>query len=325
MTTTYVGIDVSAKDLHIATSNPRLKPRTVTNDPAGRKSLAKWLTERKAEMCVVLEPTGLYSLDVALELSKLNGVKVILPNPRAVRSFAKASMARNKDDATDAQILVAFGQQMQASPWVAPSDGTLQVRALSRTVIAVGQDKARIRQRIHALAATDTTPAVLLDELELGVTECVARQGRLRAAALKLIKQDSTLLAKYELLISLPGVGDGHAITLIGELCVLATDMTARQWTAHTGLDPVNYSSGTSILRRPHISRRGNARMRQCLYLASLVAAQRSPAVAKVHGRLVSRGKTKNQAHCAIMRKYLHVIHAMWKSGEPWEESRFGS
>jgi len=325
MSTIYVGIDVSAKQLEVATSSKRLKPRVFENDATGRKALAKWLGARDADIVVVLEPTGLYSLDVALGLVDMDGLQVVLPNPRAVHNFAKASMARNKDDATDAKVLVAFGQQMPIKPWISPSAATLQVRSISRAVIALGADKARLRHRLHALKATHTSPVILITELEQGLADLKARQARLRAAALELIKGDETLRVRYDLVCSLPGVAEGNAITIIGELCVLDPEMTAKQWTAHSGLDPVNHSSGSSVYRRPHISRRGNARLRQCLYLASLVAARRSPAVGRVHQRLVTRGKTRNQAHCAVMRKYLHVIHSMWKTGNEWDGSRFGA
>lgn len=325
MSTLYVGIDVSAKTLHVATSSPRLPPRTFKNDANGHAALGRWLRKRRCTCRVVLEPTGVYSLDVALALYDLEQVELAMPNPRAVRRFAEATLARGKDDRSDALVLVAFGKVMPFTRWQRPSHEALQARSISRMVIALGRDKATLRQRLHAARQTATTPSVVTEELQRAIEEIKKRQTRLRKAAKDLIMQSPELRARFEALVTMPGIADGHAITLLTELSVLPQDMTPKQWTAHAGLDPTSRQSGTTLNTRPRISRRGNARVRQSLYLASLTAVRHSNDVGRIHGRLVERGKTKNQAHCAVMRKYLHVIHAMWTSRSPWDGSRFGS
>lgn len=325
MSTLYVGIDVSAKTLHVATSSPRLQPRTFKNDAGGHSELCRWLRKRNCTCRVVLEPTGIYSLDVALALHDVEKVELAMPNPRAVRRFAEATLARGKDDRSDALVLVAFGQSMPFTPWQRPSDEALQARAISRMVIALGRDKAALRQRLHAARQTATTPSVVQEELQGAIKEIEKRQARLRKAAKDIIMRSPELRARFEVLVTMPGIADGHAITLLTELSVLPSDMSPKQWTAHAGLDPTSRQSGTTLKTRPRISRRGNARVRQSLYLASLTAVNCSDDVRRIHARLVERGKTKNQAHCAIMRKYLHVVHAMWTKGCIWDGSRFGS
>ena len=120
MNTLYVGIDVSAETLHVATSNPRLSFREFDNTLGGRRALRRWLERRKSPVRVVIEPTGLYSLDPATELANAPAIEVMMPNPRAVRSFGKASMVRSKTDLTDAHLLVQFGQQMPFQQWSPP-------------------------------------------------------------------------------------------------------------------------------------------------------------------------------------------------------------
>jgi hypothetical protein len=57
----------------------------------------------------------------------------------------------------------------------------------------------------------------------------------------------------------------------IGELAVLPP-MTARQWVAQAGLDVREECSGTSLARRPQLSKRGNKRLGAALFYPALTA-----------------------------------------------------
>ncbi len=323
MRVTYFGIDVSARELIICNSSSP-KVEVFENTAAGHKRLVRWLKKRRGSQRVVMEPTGLYSLDAAIALTDCKRVELAMPNPRAVRHFGHACLTRSKTDAIDAALLMAYGQQMPWVGWSAPNKVRLQLRAISRAILALGGDKAALKCRLHAVEATQSTPSIVAQELVQSITEAMERQNRLRDAAVELIKTDMELNRRYELLLTLPGIARGHAITLTAELCVLDEAMTAKQWVAFAGVDPVEHTSGKKVWRPPHISRRGNARVRHSLYMASTVAALHNDGVKRVHSALVERGKTKKQAHIAIGRKYLHVIHSMWRNNSSWDQNRFG-
>src|SRR5207249_2554632 len=128
------------------------------------------------------------------------------------------------------------------------------------------------------------------------------------------------LLARTD---SMPGFAAKAAVLVIGELSVLPP-MTARQWVAQAGLDVREESSGTSLARRPRLSKRGNKRRREALFYPALTAARCCPAAAapcSLPGagfveRLVAHGKTRRQAIVALMRKLRHGLHAMWRNDE---------
>src|SRR5207245_10557363 len=116
-----------------------------------------------------------------------------------------------------------------------------------------------------------------------------------------------------------PGFAAKAAVLVIGELSVLPP-MTARQWVAQAGLDVREETSGSSLARRPRLSKRGNKRLREALFYPALTAARCCPAAgapcslpgAGFVERLVARGKTRLQAIVALMRKLLHGLHALW-------------
>jgi transposase len=110
-----VGIDVSAKEL-VVTSD-RSRDARFDNDAAGHKKLIRFLTKGRRAARVVLEATGVYSLDLALALHRAPRIEVMVANPRAVANFAKAYLQRSKTDPLDAEVLLEFARRMPFTPW----------------------------------------------------------------------------------------------------------------------------------------------------------------------------------------------------------------
>jgi len=126
------------------------------------------------------------------------------------------------------------------------------------------------------------------------------------------------------LLLSVKGIGKTTAIQLIGELLVLPNDMTPRQWVAYAGLDPRVVESGTSVSKKRRLSKAGNGYLRRALFMPSLSASHHEVHVSAYYQHLINdNGLTKLQAICAVMRKLLHAIHGMLKSGKPFDGCRF--
>jgi transposase len=91
---------------------------------------------------------------------------------------------------------------------------------------------------------------------------------KLRRRALQLIAADAVLEQRYALLRSVPGIGEISAVQILAELLLLLPgDRDVRQWVANTGLDPREYSSGTSVRKHTRISKVG-----QCTFAAGLVS-----------------------------------------------------
>ena len=59
--------------------------------------------------------------------------------------------------------------------------------------------------------------------------------------------------------------------------------------------------------------------MRKALYMPSLVAMQHNPVIISFSQRLKERGKNGKVIVCAIMRKLIHLIFGILKSGKPFD------
>ncbi len=85
---------------------------------------------------------------------------------------------------------------------------------------------------------------------------------------------------------------------------------------AFIGLAPREKLSGTSIKGKPRLSKIGHARLRKALYMPVLVSIQCNPVMIDFYNRLKDKGKNGKVIVCAIMRKLVHVIFGVLKSGK---------
>ena len=322
---TDAGIEVSKDTLDVAVrrDESRLETARFTNDAAGHKKLLGWLSKGGRTVRVVLESTGTYSLDVALALHGARGVTVMVANPRAIKQFMGALMQRTKTDVTAAVALREFAIRMPLVAWEPPAAAVLELRGIARRIAALIAERARERNRLHALHATATASAIVGNDIAVNLRHLERRSALLATQAMTLIQAHPELQDAFDRLTSVPGIAAHSAIQLLSELLVLPRAMTVRQWVAHAGLDPRAHQSGTSVTKPARISKVGNAHIRRILYMPALVAVQRNAHVRAFYGKLVARGKTPLQAYVAVMRKLLHAIYGMLTTGTSFVGDKF--
>ncbi len=320
---TLVGIDVSARTLSLCLEKPEGKAQAfeLSNTPSGHQKLIQRLSGRNRTARIVLEATGIYHFDLALALHRASGIEVMVLNPRVARDFAKASRKRAKTDAVDADVLLEFARRMPLRAGQPPAKEVLELRDIARRIGSLNKIRTQEKNRLHARCA-ELSPAVRND-LEVNIRHLKRRLVRLQAEALDLVNQNPTLRRQFAHLTSIKGIAQASAIQILSELCGLPKSMTPRQWVAQAGLDPRPFESGHSVRVPTRISRVGNSRLRAALYLPSLVAIHHEPNVAAFYEKLVAKGKAKMQAIVAVMRKLLHAIYGMLRTGTDFDGNKF--
>lgn len=316
------GIDVGSQTLVLAIrqNGKAQKPRAFGNDPAGHAALAQALRQAKAER-VCLEATGAYHLDLAVALHDA-GFAVMVANPKAARRFAEAMMSRAKTDPVDAALLAEFADRMPFTAWERPADEVLALRAYARYLAALAQQRAQLKNQLHAWEQSRATPAAILEAVRGQIQDFTIQIELIQAQALQLILGQAALSEPYRLLVSVKGIALASAIALLGELLALPGGLGARQWVAMAGLDPRHHQSGDSVNKRPRISKAGNRHLRHALHMPALSAATHEPHLRGFYQHLVQRGLKKIQAVCAVMRKLLTALHAMLATKTPFDGSR---
>ena len=86
---------------------------------------------------------------------------------------------------------------------------------------------------------------------------------------------------------------------------------SAKQAAAYVGLHPHLFQSGASQWSR--LSKRGNRIARTALYRVALPAVQSNPRLRSFYQRLLSAGKAKKQALCAVAHKLVRICFALVK------------
>jgi len=313
------GIEVSSQTLLVARGSKA--PRAFPNTSAGHQAVLRFLDQAGGRVRVCMEATGRYGLDLALTLHGA-GVAVMVANPRAVRHFAIADMRRSKTDRVDAAVLVEFAARRRFRLWQPPSPTALQLVAVARRLQALTAMITAEKNRLHAASLSEALPGYVRLEITRHLQILARHVARLRQAAEQFIADDPELTERYQLLQSIPGFGPTSALQVLAELALLGPDLDVRQWVAAAGLDPRQYSSGSSVHKKTRISKLGNARLRRGLYLPALVAVQHEPHLAAFYQKLLARGKTKMQALVAVMRKLLHAIFGMFKHRQPYDGAK---
>ena len=306
-----VGIDVSKASLDVAFGLDTPVQR-FPNEPKGHRALVRALIKRPASR-IVMEATGGYEYRVLRHLTdqRLPALRV---NPRQVRDFARATGVLAKTDAIDARVLVRFGAAVEPEHRPLPSLEQERLARLHARRVQLMELRTAEMNRIQ-----QSTDAFIVRTIKAVITTFDKQIKLLEAEAADLIAQHEKLQRTFDILTSVPGVGDVTAVALMGQMPELGT--LSRQAAASlAGLAPFNKDSGNQRGQR-HISG-GRSAVRAALYMATLTALRFNPVIAEDFQRLSAAGKPHKVAHTACMRKLLTILNALVRDNQTWNEKK---
>lgn len=320
--TGLIAFDVGArKHAYAACVNGKDDAGELDNTP---EAIARFLARQQArcgQLRVVMEATGIYYLDMAVQLAEA-GVEVMVLNPKAAHHFARAMSQRSKTDALDARMLLAYLQRMDFVPWQPPTRAVLELRQLGRHLGRLAEQKVRLKNQLHALRSTRTSPAVVIEDMQDDLASLERRIERLSAEALARVRADAALSQRFDALDSITGIGPTSALALLAELLVLPRSMNSRACVCHAGLDVRIHRSGSSVELAPRLSKHGNKYLRRALYMPAMVAIVHDPHAKAFRDRLLARGKKKMQALAAVMRKLLTAVWALIRNPQAYDGAK---
>jgi transposase len=320
MNTITIGIDISKKKFDVSISNLKTKKvnKVFNNDHRGFEQLKSMLPE-ESEVIAALEATGCYGENLTRFLYN-NGIKVFVLNPAQVKSYAKSMLLRNKTDKVDCGVIADFItlHKERLQNWTPPIASFEKLRGLYRCSEDLKEDMIRVKGHIEACKNTDDLgkqEALITynDQLEF------IEKNEVEKKMLSIIDESPELLHKFDLLSSIPCVGQKTAIAILAELPEISNFNNAKQLAAYAGLNPAIRESGSSVRGRGGISRIGSAHLRKLLFLPAMVALRYNPIIKEFGDRLKAKKKNGKVVIVAAMRKLLHIIFGVLKTNEAFK------
>jgi transposase len=304
------GIDVGKHRLDVAVHGLE-DEAAFANETDGISELIGWLREREVGR-VGLEATGGYERKVRAALEAA-GMEVVVHQPIEVRRYAQLKRWRAKNDRLDARLIAAATAQVEAVK--SAQDPRLAELAERLTVYEQITDQAaELKTFLESVALADLVEAV---RAQIAVLEQL--KAKLAADLLRRLKAEADLLARFRLLLSLPGVGPIVAATLVVRMPELGA-MRRGQASSLLGVAPFDRDSGQ--WKGVRFISGGRSRPRRMLYLAALQARRCSPTLKAFAEQLTARGKPAKIVLVAIMRKLIEAANLVLERGQPWTSSR---
>jgi transposase len=292
-------------------------PRT----PEGVAAFAAWCeqhctrTDGPSKTLVVMEATGRYSQELAVWLAAQDRrFETAIVNPHEAAHHRKSFGLRNNTDKLAARALALFGLERRPAAFEALTPARAALRAL-----------CRYREDLVGMA---TAAKIRLQEPPADPWVRKQEQAQLRQLERAIDKVEKKMKAHVEqhgelrrdvaLLETIRGVGFLTAVVVLAELGDLRRFAKARQLSAFAGLSPEHCESGTSVHRRPRMSKKGNARVRRAVYLAAITTIRYESGLQAAYTKLLSQGKPRMAALGAVMRKMLCLMRAMLITNTPF-------
>ena len=314
---TNLGIDVAKNKFDVALlKNEKYKTKSsFDNKPSGFVALLAWLKQREtSEIHVCLEATGAYGDQLAKFLFE-NGFTVSVVNPSRVKAFGEAELLRNKNDKIDAKLLARFCERMNPAPWQPDPPEIEHLRMLGRRrdvlVSMRTQEINRLGNPDESVNQSIKKHLAFLDQEIEQITQSIKDH----------INGNDDLKKKRDLLNSIKGVGDVAIEAILSETNGFARFERIEQVVAYMGLSPKEKTSGTSVKGRPSLCKIGSARLRKALYMPALSAIKCNPFVRSLYQRLTAKSKNGMVVACACMKKLVHLMYGVLKTGKPFDPS----
>ena len=186
-------------------------------------------------------------------------------------------------------------------------------RELEHLKCLLADEKSRIKSGSHVQSVRECLESLMFFSKDKSCSS--------RIKSTPILTGPNCLNVKRKVLLTVPGIGVTTANGLLAEIPDITKFKTAKQLVARfAGLVPLEQSSG-SLHNKPRMSKVGQLQASQTAIYARSVSAKRyNPVIIALCARIESTGKSKMVAIGASMRKLVHIIFGVLKSGKPFNK-----
>jgi len=237
-----------------------------------------------------------------------------LPPGTQARRFAEATGRLAKTDRVDAIMLAKMGAILGLKADQPKSEVLHLLRELMTARRALMKDKVAAKARLQT-----TRQTLLRNQINARLKQIEIQIRQVDAAIAEKVALDEALSNKLAILISIPGIAETTAFSMLIEMPELGT-LEGKQAASLAGLAPMSRQSGK--WQGKERIQGGRAFLRRAIYMPALVATRRNPGLKAKYDQLIRAGKSGKVAVTAIMRKLIVMANALLRDGRKWSVLR---
>ena len=313
----FVGLDIAAETFTAAIGTTPwqllVQGTPFINAPEGFQQLDDWLHQHACtfeQTVLCMEATGVYGEALAYYLVAHQYRVAIEPPLKVKRAFQPQGP---KTDAVDSEQIAEYACRFSDELlfWQPPSELIEQLQVLLST-----REQLVEQATAHQNALRVLRRKVVRIPFAEQVYEQMIAETRLRIHAVeqeirRLIDQHPTARRLLALLLTIPGVG----LLLAAHVLVLTHCATrpfpSPKLTAHLGIAPYAYQSGTSVYKGPTSRHYGPSQPRKLLHLAARSVSTHNAHFRLYYARKVAEGKPKKLVLNNVANKLVRIICAI--------------
>jgi len=298
----FIGIDIG-KFNFVAALHGNKTTHEYEYHEKGIASFFRDFKDSLSNSLVVLETTGGYEMELLLRLCDKN-YTVHRANTRKVKSFILSFGNRAKTDSLDAKALALYGFERKehleifspVSKNLSDLYNLVQRRKDLKQILVAEKNRFKSPKAALIKASCETIIKVIQDQID-EMTKRIE----------VIIASEPSLLARKEILKTIPGIGDIIAQDLLVLMPELGT-MSRREVASLAGVAPRANDSGKLMGYRRTMH--GRDTIKPTLFLAAMSARRSHTHLKKFYEDLINRGKKKMVALTALMRKIIVIANA---------------
>ena len=341
----YIGVDLHLRFCYMTAldaSGTVLQHGRVGNDPDSLRgyfgALKRSCKEEEKVVWVAVEACGFWAAFV--ELVEPLVERIVLVHPAKVKAIANAKLKNDRvDSAILAQLLRA---NLLPEAWKA-DQATRDLRELLRLRVALGRQRTRGKNQIHAtlhrhgvrVPVSDLfgregrawLSTVALREAPRQVLETHLRGIDTLDPQIRALDQQLHCQAQQDAdarhLMTIPGIGAFSALLLKAEIGDIRRFHNKRSLYNYAGLVPVLRQSASRCYRGG-ITHAGSSTLRWVMSEAAMTAT-RCCGAARAYFERLCRRKHPHVARTALARKLLGAVYTLWKHGVCFDEQVFAA
>lgn len=321
-----LGIDVSKQSIDaclIRSSDGQIFENKFNNNLSGFRHLKRWCKlqqcECDAQTLCCMEHTGLYT---RLLVHYLVSREVAIWLESSLQIKRSQGLVRGKSDRIDAQRIARYAHVFQNKANV------LQISSLTLEKL---KDLQANRKRLLTALQMLRTSAEELKQFDPSTGKTIEQTNReavrglekslekVDEQILRFISDDEGLKQKYDLMLSIKGVGKVLAAMLLVYTHGFNRLADGRKLACYSGVAPFVYESGTSIRGKTGVSKFANGDLKKVLHMDAISSTQHNPELKEYYARKVKEGKNKMSVINAVRNKLLHRIVAVVNRGTPYK------